>query len=301
MRPTESKLAAEAADVRPNANVFLASVGARVRAIRNERGFSRKELSRRCGVSQRFIAQLEGGEGNISIGRLKGIVDALDAKLEHVLPGYGQDEVHRFWRLYNAAPNEAKKRVDDILNQTLKHDEARAQRIALIGLRGAGKSTLGAAMAERLKLPFVELDSVMETTNGLEVGEIFALYGQQGYRRLEGYCLDIVIKRYTKVVLAVAGGIVEEPTTYGTLLNRFATVWLSASPDEHMSRVIEQGDSRPMADNPAAMEELKRILREREDYYARATFHVDTSGRTFQETSDELAELLRSGILAAGD
>lgn len=301
MRHTESELATEPADVRSGPNSFLAGVGSRVRAIRNERGFSRKELSNRCGVSQRFIAQLEGGEGNISICRLKGIVDAMDAKLEQVLPGYGQDEAHRFWRLFNAAPHEAKKRVYGILNQTLKRDEARAQRIALIGLRGAGKSALGADVAGRLKLPFVELDSVMESTNGLEIGEIFALYGPQGYRRLEGHCLDIVIKRYEKVVLAVAGGIVEEPATFRTLLNRFSTIWLSASPDEHMSRVIEQGDRRPMADDPAAMEELKRILREREDHYARATFHIDTSGRSLQETSDELVELLRAGVLSAYD
>ena len=281
--------------------IFLENVGSRVRALRTERGYSRKELSKRCGVSQRFIAQLEGGEGNISICRLKGIVDAMDAKLEQVLPGYGQGEAYQLWRLYSAAPQDVKKRVFDILNQTLKPSEARAQRIALIGLRGAGKSSLGAAAADRLKLPFLELDSVMESTNGLEIGEIFALYGPQGYRRLESHCLDIVAKRYNKVVLAVAGGIVEEPSTYRNLLNRFTTIWLSASPDEHMSRVIDQGDRRPMADDPSAMEELKRILGERAELYARASYHIDTSGRSFQETSDKLVELLQAGVLAAFD
>ncbi len=299
MRPTEDGGLAETAGKLDGADGFLASVGSRVRAIRNDRGYSRKELSARCGVSQRFIAQLEGGEGNISICRLKGIVDAMDAKLEQVLPGYGQDDAHKFWRLYCAAPHEVKKRVADILNQALKPDDARARRIALLGLRGAGKSALGKDAADRLQLPFVELDSVMEATNGLEIGEIFALYGPQGYRRLESHCLDIVIKRYDKVVLAVAGGIVEEPSTYRTLLSRFTTIWLSASPDEHMSRVIEQGDRRPMADDPSAMEELKRILSEREELYARAAHHIDTSGRSFRETSDELVELLRVGVLAA--
>jgi XRE family aerobic/anaerobic benzoate catabolism transcriptional regulator len=170
---------------------------------------------------------------------------------------------------------------------------ARHRRIALIGLRGAGKSTLGAALAERLEMPFLELDRLIEQEGGLTLDLIFDFRGQSGFRQLERQCLEDTIQRYPRFVMATGGSLVSEPATFERLLSSCFTVWVRASPEEHMQRVIAQGDMRPMANNRDAMSDLKRILAEREALYSKADIQVETSGHTFEESLEILIQALR--------
>src|SRR5208337_3603254 len=166
--------------------------------------------------------------------------------------------------------------------------EARRGRIALIGLRGAGKSTIGAILAGRLEVPFIELDRLIEQESGVSLSAIFDLYGQSGFRRMERRYLDQVIERYPRFVLATGGSLVSEPATFERLLTMCYTVWLRATPEEHMQRVIAQGDMRPMADNREAMSDLRRILEVREPLYRKADVTLETSAATVEESLETL-------------
>ncbi len=257
------------------------------------RGMPRRVLSEHSGVSPRYLAQLEAGEGNISIGVLHRVAQALDYKAEWLI---GEDDpwdsdTLQIVELFRHASNDVKDSVRRALRPHPDED-ARAHRVCLIGLRGAGKSTLGAMLGAELGLPFVELTALIEEMAGMLMSEVMAFYGQEGYRNLEAQALDRVITSHDRVVLAVAGGIVSEPSTYTTLLSRFHTVWLRASPTEHMDRVRAQGDERPMAGNPKAMEQLKNILASREALYGRANAQLDTSGRTQDASLNELRQLV---------
>ena len=280
------------------AGAFIAAVGERVRKARQRKGIARRVLSELSGVSQRYLAQLENGEGNISIGLLYRVAQALDHRVEWLV---GEDdpwgsEVARVAELYRGAAGEKRERVMAIL-QPGDAERLRGQRICLIGLRGAGKSTLGRGLGAALSLPFVELNRDIEEQSGMPVTDVMALYGQEGYRRLERQALERVVATSDSVVLAVAGGIVSEPETFAFLLRHFHTIWLKAPPDMHMKRVIEQGDERPMAGNPKAMEELTSILTSREALYAKAEAVVDTAGRTPEESGRDLIEAVhRLGI-----
>ena len=271
---------------------FVRMVGERVRMARARRGISRKVLSELSGVSQRYLAQLEGGQGNISIALLKRIAVALDHRIEWLV---GEDDpwnsdALRVAALFRAATVEQKRRVLALLDPD-NAGEQRGRRVALIGLRGAGKSTLGRLAAAARDIPFVELNAEIEATSGMPVNELMALYGQEGYRRLERHAVERIAAAHDSVVLAVAGGIVSEPDTFNFLLRHFHTIWLKAKPEEHMSRVRKQGDTRPMAGNPAAMDELKTILTSRESLYAQSGAQVDTSGK---DVEDSLADLLET-------
>jgi XRE family aerobic/anaerobic benzoate catabolism transcriptional regulator len=271
------------------AAAFLLGVGGRVRAARARRAMSRRLLADASGVSQRYLAQLEAGAGNISITLLKRVADALSVPVEDLMgDGVRDAEATAFATLFYAASAEQRRKALEALAPA---DIGRVRRIALIGLRGAGKSTLGRLSAEALGAPFVELNADIAKTSGMPVAEVMALYGQEGYRRLERQALEQVAAGYASVVLAVAGGVVSEPETFNILLRRFHTIWLKAKPEEHMARVRNQGDTRPMAGNPAAMDELKAILVSRESLYARAEVEIDTSGRTVEES---LADVLRT-------
>jgi XRE family aerobic/anaerobic benzoate catabolism transcriptional regulator len=245
---------------------LMRQVGERVRASRKEKGMPRRVLSEISGVSPRYLAQLEAGEGNISIGLLQRIAIALDQRMD--------------WLVREDAPAPA--------------DASRAQRICLIGLRGAGKSTLGALAGDALGIPFVELNGEIEAQAGMPVAEVMALYDQEGYRKLEARALDRIVATRETLVLAVAGGIVTEPETFKALLGHFHTVWLKTSPEEHMSRVREQGDERPMAGNPEAMEQLKSILTSREALYGQAPARLDTSGKTEDQSLKELLTIIEA-------
>jgi XRE family aerobic/anaerobic benzoate catabolism transcriptional regulator len=177
-----------------------------------------------------------------------------------------------------------------------KENSSRRRRIALVGLRGAGKSTLGRALAGELKTPFVELNSAIEAEAGMSLNEVFSLYGQPGFRRLEKRCLESFIAGHERAVITVGGGIVSEPETFNLLLMNCYTVWVKATPEEHMSRVVAQGDLRPMEGNSEAMEDMRRILSAREALYSKADFTLDTTG---QRAEDSLIQLRRA--LAAAD
>ncbi|PWE29472.1 helix-turn-helix transcriptional regulator [Pararhodobacter marinus] len=282
------------------ARALILRVGERVRKARELKGIPRRVLSESSGVSPRYLALLEAGEGNISIGLLQRVADALDHRIEWLV---GEEdpwtsEAIQVADLYRRAPNDRRAKVLEILSPQ-PEATARRHRIALIGLRGAGKSTLGMMAGDALGLPFVELNREIEDQAGMPVNEVMAFYGQEGYRRLEAQALGRIIATHDSMILAVAGGIVSEPETYKTLLGHFHTIWIKASPSEHMARVREQGDLRPMAGNPEAMDQLKFILTSRETLYDQARAKLDTSGRSIDESvSDLLALIDERGFLS---
>ncbi len=222
---------------------------------------TRRALARDSEVSERYLAQLESGRGNTSILVLRQIAAALRVPLEHLV-----------------------------------RDESRAggrrDRIALVGLRGAGKSTLGERLAKAVGAPFVELDREVEREAGTSLSEIFLLYGQAGYRRYEKRCLERVIEAHPRLVLATGGSIVSEPSTYDLLRSECLTVWLKADPEEHMARVVAQGDTRPMAGSREAMHDLRRILAGRAPLYGQADVTVDTAGRSVEQSLADLRKAL---------
>ena len=273
---------------------FLKRLGDRVREARAKRGMTRKILSRDSGVSERYLAQLETGRGNISILLLRQLAAALDMPIETLVHEHQEPSIelaHAQELLRRLDPEDLVAARQMLLQRfDTAADEARRGHIALIGLRGAGKSTLGAALAERLKVPFIELDREIERTSGVSLGAIFDLYGQAGFRRLERQCLEDVIARHPRFVLATGGSLVSEPATFELLLSHCFTVWLTASPAEHMGRVMAQGDMRPMASNREAMSDLQRILEVRGPLYAKADRRVDTAGRTIEDSLERLVE-----------
>jgi len=270
---------------------YLKRLGERVRLRRTGRGMSRKALSRASGVSERYLADLERGVGNPSLLVLLQIADALGSQVAQLVSDQSDPPldlaltIHQLERLSPPELAEARRLLDE------RFGSARAVhgRIALVGLRGAGKTTLGQRAAETLGVPFVELDREVERASGMELSEIFATHGQATYRRLERQCLETVIGRFHRVVIATGGSLVTEPATYDLLLSSCFVVWLSARPHEHMGRVLAQGDLRPMSEGPQAMDDLKAILESRASLYAKADATVDTSGKS---EADALADLL---------
>jgi len=271
---------------------FLEQLGQRVRTMRALRGMSRKVLARVSGISERYIAQLEAGRGNVSIVLLRRVSNAMGAHLEDLIPAAEPPPDWTVIRdlLRKASPSQITQ-AKDILGQSasMQHRTSFAG-IALIGLRGAGKSTLGKMVAKKIGWNFVELNKEIEAQNGLSVAEIIALYGQEGFRRLEQAALTQLLARKELTVLATGGGIVSEPVTFDLILSSFYTIWLKAEPEEHMARVRGQGDLRPMADDRSAMAELRNILVSREPLYARASAVVDTAGLTVDAAAARLTE-----------
>src|SRR5258708_6665019 len=274
---------------------FLEQLGQRVRTMRALRGMSRKVLAKVSGISERYIAQLESGKGNVSIVLLRRVSNAMGAHLEDLIPA---TEPSPDWPVIRdlvrkATPNQIAQAKDALAGQG---NGASAQRrmsfagIALIGLGGAGKSTLGKMLAKKIGWSFVELNKEIEAQNGLSVAEIIALYGQEGFRRLEQAALGQLLARKELMVLATGGGIVSEPLTFDLILSSFYTIWLKAEPEEHMARVRRQGDLRPMADDRSAMAELRTILLSREPLYARASAVVDTAGLTVNAAAARLID-----------
>jgi XRE family aerobic/anaerobic benzoate catabolism transcriptional regulator len=259
---------------------FLEQLGQRVRIMRALHGMSRKVLAKVSGISERYIAQLESGKGNVSIVLLRRVSNAMGAHLEDLIPA---TEPSPDWPVIRDLVRKATLSQIAQAKDVLAGQGGSAQRpsfagIALIGLRGAGKSTLGKMLAKKIGWNFVELNKEIEAQNGLSVAEIIALYGQEGFRRMEQAALGQLLARKELMVLATGGGIVSEPLTFDLILSSFYTIWLKAEPEEHMARVRSQGDLRPMADDRSAMAELRTILRSREPLYARASAVVDTAG-----------------------
>jgi len=269
---------------------FLSYLGKRVREIRERRGMARKVLAREGDVSERYLAQLEAGEGNISIVLLRRVAVALGVSLVDLL---NEDkyavEHHLIRRFLERLPeHRLEETVSHLMRELGAQDATRKKRVALIGLRGAGKSTMGQMLAAELRVPFVELDNEVERDAGMALSEVFMLYGQGGYRRIERRCLERVLENHEQAVLSAGGGIVSEAETYNLLLSHCFTVWIKAAPEEHMARVVAQGDFRPMQDNKGAMEDLRNILNAREPFYSKADVTVDTSGMSEQESLSTL-------------
>jgi XRE family aerobic/anaerobic benzoate catabolism transcriptional regulator len=274
---------------------FLARLGERVRAARMRRGLSRKALARGSSVSERYLAELEAGRGNISILLLRQVgatlaVPAVELLRESDTPPVELELIQEFLQ---RLPRQRLARVRaQLLREYGGHPEERSGRIALLGLRGAGKSTLGSALAGALDVPFIELDREIEREAGTSLSEIFLMYGQSGYRRYEYRCLERILQSRSRCVIATGGSIVSEPATYDLLLSSCLNVWLKAEPAEHMARVIAQGDMRPMAGNAQAMDDLKRILDARAVLYGQADVIVDTAGRSVKQSLKDLKRAL---------
>lgn len=267
----------------------VSRVAMRVRNLRKEQKTPRRVISEKSGVSPRYLAQLEAGEGNISIVLLQRIASTLGTSIEALV---AEDppldpKSRRVATLYRNAPTDVQARVMAQLNR-MSSMSPRAGRICLVGLRGAGKSTLGQLASEALGLSFVELNRVIEDHTGMPLSEVMAFYGQEGYRRLETQTLERITRKHERMVLAVAGGIVGSEKTYDSVLNGFHTIWVHASPGEYMERVRAQGDLRPMAGNPTAMAQLRSLLDERIEKYRMAEAHLDTSNRSVTTSLNDL-------------
>lgn len=275
---------------------FAAELGSMVRLGRARRGVSRRQLAQESGTSERYLAQIEGGTGNPSVLVLRAIADALEMPMFELLPqtgGVAAPYARIIDLLGRAAPSDLASIAGLIERQLAPAAAAdRARRIGLVGLRGAGKSTLGKMLAEKLGVPFVELDRMVERQYGASIPLLIEMSGVATFRRHERACLERVIAENEAAVVATAGGIVANPETYGLLLRRTHTVWISAQPDEHMSRVMKQGDFRPMAKNREAMADLHAILESRRADYARAEATLDTSGATVQQSFARLMKLV---------
>jgi XRE family transcriptional regulator, aerobic/anaerobic benzoate catabolism transcriptional regulator len=270
---------------------FLHALGERVRDARARRGMTRKMLARDSGVSERYLAQLETGHGNVSVLLLQRIAAALNLPLTGLLQ-QGAEQPVELALIGQFLQRLPVQKLSTVRSQLMRdygtaHTE-RMQRIALIGLRGAGKSTLGSQLAKELAVPFIELDREVEREAGTSLSEIFLLYGQAGYRRYERRCLEKVVEKNQRAVIATGGSIVSEPGTYDLLLSTCRTVWLKAQPEEHMARVVAQGDTRPMTGNREAMEDLHRILRGRTALYGRADVTIDTARKSIEQSLQQL-------------
>jgi XRE family aerobic/anaerobic benzoate catabolism transcriptional regulator len=278
---------------------FLRFVGARVRELRNRRGMTRKMVAAEADVSERHLAQLESGEGNISIVLLRRIAGVLSVSLAELFLPSAEEPAEKLaiQRFLQRLPA---NRLGDILFRLQRdfgaEEKMRRTRIALIGLRGAGKSTLGSRLAQESKILFIELDREIEKDTGMPLAEIFSLYGQSGYRAIEKRTLERVLQEPGHGVISVGGGVVSEKETYEFLLANCFTVWIKAQPDEHMSRVIAQGDFRAMAGSDRAMEDLRKILEAREPLYRKADLVLDTSGNSVEESFSNLKAALRTRL-----
>jgi XRE family aerobic/anaerobic benzoate catabolism transcriptional regulator len=272
---------------------FLTVLGERVRVMRSRRGVTRKVLAREARISERHLANLESGTGNASVLLLRQLAHALNCSVAELVgqDGIASPELVLIRQLLRGRDETTLQRARLALADLLgagQPDPTRYGRIALIGLRGAGKSTLGRMLADDLRIPFVELNRVVERIVGCDVHEIHSLYGPSAYRRYEQRALEETIAAYPKAVIATGGGLVSEASTLEMLLAHCYTVWLRASPDEHMRRVVAQGDLRPMAGNLEAMDDLKRILAGREPFYAKADLAFHTDGKALADAYVEL-------------
>lgn len=276
---------------------FLLFLGKRVRELRNRRGMTRKMLAREADVSERHLAQLETGEGNVSIVLLRRIAAALHVSLVQLFAPEIEEAAERLLiqRFLERLPaHRLENVVIRLLREFGQEEKTRRMRFALIGLRGAGKSTLGSRLGQDSNVPFIELDREIEKDTGMPLAEIFSLYGQSGYRAIERRTLEKVLNGYDRAVISVGGGVVSEKETYDYLLSNCYTVWIKAQPEEHMSRVIAQGDLRAMAGSDQAMEDLRRILAAREPLYRKADMCLDTSGNSVEESFAKLKAALQA-------
>jgi XRE family aerobic/anaerobic benzoate catabolism transcriptional regulator len=282
--------------VPPSPDDFLQRLGERVRTMRSRRGMSRKALAKHSEVSERYLAQLEGGTGNCSIVLLRRIAAAMSMRLADLV-GERPEPAIETQLLLQLLDRLSSPQVAEAREMLLSRfggvtSGMRHRRIALIGLRGGGKSTLGRLLGQALGSPFIELDRMIEQQSGMALRELFEMFGQATFRRMERSALEAILREHPSFVLATGGSLVAEPSTFELLLTSCVTVWVRARPEEHMNRVIAQGDLRPMAGNARSMDDLVQILRSREPLYAKADIILETSDRSPEQVASELYRAL---------
>ena len=279
----------------------MLAFGERRRMLRARRGLTRKIVAKAANVSERYLAQLESAGANPSLVVLDQVARAMQSSVAELVGDVTASSSE--WLLIrelleNKSETEllrARQALGDLFGNSGDRGEP-SRLIALIGLRGAGKSTLGPMLAEDLEFPFVELSREVERVAGYSVREIQDLYGTAAYRRYERRALEEVVQIYPEMVLATPGGLVSDAATFNVLLRHCTTVWLQASPEDHMGRVARQGDLRPMAGNEEAMSDLKRILDGRSSFYNKAAIALDTSSQSLRETFELLRKRVREHI-----
>ncbi len=272
----------------------LEALGKRIRQLRNSKRLSRKALSQIADVSERHLAQLETGKGNISVVLLSRIAMALQSNLGEIFRSeYSEGSMEAVMindLIQQINPEDRQKALQLLIDQFLNRDSQK-RRLALIGLRGAGKSTLGKELAKHYDLPFIQLVSEIERLAGMNISEIFSLSGQEYYRRLEEKALMETLRQYDNCIIETGGSIVTDLNLLNLLLKSCYVVWVSAQPEEHMQRVIDQGDLRPILNNDDAMSDMRQIIQQRETLYKQAHAHLNTSNRTVDECMRELSNL----------
>jgi XRE family aerobic/anaerobic benzoate catabolism transcriptional regulator len=280
---------------RGDAKLVVRDFGQRLRLARAKRGMTRRQLANASGTSERYLAQIESGHGNASIVILHAIARALDLPMTDLLPGPDarSEPMTRIIDVLTRVPAAELPAIADLIEKHAGGGSDRARRISLVGLRGAGKSTLGRSLARALAMPFIELDRIIEEDYGARLSDLIEIVGVAAFRRQERASLERVIAKRDAAVIATAGGVVSNPETYALLLRRTHSVWIKARPDEHMSRVVQQGDLRPMAQNRQAMADLLAILDARQADYARAHAELDTSGDTVERSCEKLLRIAR--------
>ena len=300
MKNTAQDQANATAEAEARDAAFLLAIGGRVRLLRARRGLTRKALAVEAEVSERHLANLESGTGNASVLILRAVADALGSTVAEIV---GDDTSQSAeWHLlrdllHGKSDQEIGRARAAIASLFERRDPTRSSRVALVGLRGAGKSTIGRMLASELDMPFIELSAEIEKLAGCPASEIHGLYGPNAYRRYELRALEAVLALQPRMVLATPGGLVSESGTLNLLLSHCYTVWLKATPEEHMRRVMAQGDLRPMAASREAMEDLKSILAGRADFYAKADMTFDTSGLSLGDAFLKLRAQVVGGVL----
>ena len=290
----------KAASVKPaparDSDVYLRRLGERVRMLRHQRGMSRKALAQHAKVSERYLAQLEVGKGNCSIVLLRRIARAIGLPVTQLVNESAEPalDLVLLTQFVERLPAKALSEARNLLHKHFGEpaEDLRRRRIALIGLRGGGKSTLGRLLAAKLGVPFIELDREIERRSGASLSEIFEMFGQETFRRAEREALEDVLRQHRHFVMATSGSIVTDPGTMEMLLSSCFTVWVRAEPEDHMRRVMEQGDMRPMAKSARAMEDLIAILKSREPLYAKAEASLITTGKTPEQNLNELVRVI---------
>ncbi|TVO70965.1 helix-turn-helix transcriptional regulator [Sedimenticola selenatireducens] len=265
-------------------------VGSRVRSVRSRRGLTRKNLAFHSDVSERYLAQLERGTANVSLALLSRIAKALGVRIGSLLPEQEESCIKYppLGELVDTFSLETQEKAYQLLRGAFSQGQGAYRGVALIGLRGGGKSTLGELLAKHYQVPFIRMQNVISQLAGMDMGELISLTGQANYRRLELQALQQTITDYRHVVIETGGSLISESETYRVLREHFFTVWVRALPEDHMNRVIEQGDMRPMAGNQQAMDDLKLILTERETDYRLADYQIMTSGQTIDQSLNTL-------------
>ena len=303
-KPERTEQRAPGVPQREDDHAFVAAIGRLLRLSRAKRGMTRRQLAQASGASERYLAQIEGGQGNPSVIILASIARALDVPIIELIPrSNGRTAaMAQILDVLGRVPVAELPEIADLLERRAGQDAAadRGRRIALVGLRGAGKSTLGRRLADTLGCPFIELDRLVEQDYGARLPDLIEMGGLATFRRHERVCLERIIDKHAAAVIATAGGIVSNPETYALLLRRTHTVWVKARPEEHMRRVMAQGDFRPMAQNREAMADLVAILDARHADYARAQADLDTSGDTVEQSLAKLARIAASCTVGAG-